>query len=186
MSFQCDEQAVPMFHFTGSTMWRKEKTLRKYTVLLWMGTSPESHFQSTPGHISARFNRYFILESAEVIIQWLLDVVETFATGPTSQNAGIVIVEARHQPPIQPLYNESYHWMPHFDSGTTYIVPISVIQRALNLPPSWPLPYSTQWYMRKTIDFNSFEVHYMLIIWFDAWSHSSSDILNSDVFTLGI
>jgi len=50
-SFQCDEQAVHMVRCTGSTRWRKHKPPRNDTVLLWMGMSSDSHFQSTAGGI---------------------------------------------------------------------------------------------------------------------------------------
>jgi hypothetical protein len=53
MSFQCDEQAVHMVCCTGSTRWGNHKPPRNDTVLLWMGTSLNSHFQSTAGHIPA-------------------------------------------------------------------------------------------------------------------------------------
>jgi len=50
-SFQFDEQAVHMVRCTGSTWWRKHKPPRNDTVLLGMGTSPDSHFESTAGCI---------------------------------------------------------------------------------------------------------------------------------------
>jgi len=50
-SCQCDEQAVHMVRFTGSTRWGKHKPPRNDTVLLWMGTSPDSDLMSTAGHI---------------------------------------------------------------------------------------------------------------------------------------
>jgi hypothetical protein len=52
-SFQCDEQAVHMVRWTGSTGWRNHKPPRKNTVFLRVGTSPDSHFKSTAGCIPA-------------------------------------------------------------------------------------------------------------------------------------
>jgi len=63
-SFQCNEQAVHMVHCTGSTSWRKHKTPRSDTVLLLMGTSPESHIKWTPGHIPAPLKFLVIIEDA--------------------------------------------------------------------------------------------------------------------------
>ena len=37
LSFQCDEEAVPMARCTGSTRWRKHKPPRNDKVLLWRG-----------------------------------------------------------------------------------------------------------------------------------------------------
>jgi len=51
-----------------------------------------------------------------------------FATGQIRQTAGMVIVEERHQPLMQPLHDGIYRRKPVFGIGTPYIVPISGIQ----------------------------------------------------------
>jgi len=107
-SFQCDEQAVHMVRCTGSTRWRKHKPQRNDKALLWMGTSLDSNFMATAGRIPARLKFLFVVEDAESSVKGLLALVQTFATGPIRQTAGIVIVEERHQPPIQPLQDGSY------------------------------------------------------------------------------
>jgi hypothetical protein len=107
-SFQSDEQVVHMVFCTGSTRWRKHKPTRNDTVLLWMGTSPDSHFKLTAGCIPARLKCLFVVEDAEWSVKRLLALVQTFATGPIRQTGGMVIVEGRHQPPMQPLHDGSY------------------------------------------------------------------------------
>jgi len=42
-SFPCDMRAIHMVHCTRSTSWTKHKPPRNDTVLLKMGTSPDSH-----------------------------------------------------------------------------------------------------------------------------------------------
>jgi hypothetical protein len=64
LSFQCDEQSVHMARYTGSTRWRKHKPPRNNTVLLWRGTSLDSHFRSTVGTIPAGLKCLFIIEDA--------------------------------------------------------------------------------------------------------------------------
>jgi len=91
-SFQCDEQAVHMVRCTGSTRWRQHKPPRNDTVLLWMGTSPDSHFKLTTGGIPTRLKWLFVVEDAEPSITGLLRLVRTFATGPIRRAAGMVIV----------------------------------------------------------------------------------------------
>jgi len=145
-SFQCDEQAVHMVHCTGSTRRRKHKQPTNDTVLLWMGTSPDSHFKSTAGCIAARLMCLFVVENAESSVKVLLALVQTFATGPIRQTAGIMIVKERHQPPMQPLHDGSYHRKLLFGVGTTYIVLISAIQGAVHLPPLTPQLDSLRWY----------------------------------------
>jgi len=99
-SFHCDKQPVHMVRCTGSTRWRKHKPPRNDTVLLWMGTSPDSHFKLTAGHIPTRLKFLFLIKDAKSSIQGLLALVQTFATAPICQTAGMVIVEERHQPPM--------------------------------------------------------------------------------------
>ena len=160
-SFQCDEQAVHMVCFTGFTRWRKHKPPRNDTVLLGMETSLDSHFKATAGHIATQFKCLFVIEDAESSVKGLLALVQTFVTGPICQTAGMVIVEERHQPPMQRLYDGSYDCKPCFGVGTTDIVPISAIPGAVHLLPLMPQPDSSEWYVSNTIDFNAFNLFYM-------------------------
>jgi len=176
MSFQCNEEAVHMVRCTGSTRWRKHKPPRNDTVHLRIGRSPDSHFQSTAGLIPARLKCHFVVEDAESSVEELVALVQTFATGPIRQTAGMVIVEERHQPPMQPLHNGSYSCKPLFGVGTTYIVSISAIQGAVHLLPLMPQPANSRWYLSNKIDFNAFNLSYMSIIRLDAWSNRCSDI----------
>jgi len=160
-SFQCNEQAVHMVSCTGSTRWRKYKPPRNGTVLLWMGTSPDSHIGTTAGGIPAQVMCLLVIADAELSFNSLLAFVQTFATGPIHQTAGMSIVEAMHQPPMDPLHNESYRHMPGFCVRTTYIIPISMIEGALHLLPLTPQPDSMWWYLSNTIDFNGVIVFYM-------------------------
>jgi len=175
-SFHCDEQAFHMVRCTGSTRWRKHKPPRNSTVLRWMGTSPDSHFKSTEGCIPAWLNCLFVVEDAESSVKGLYALVQTFATGPIRQTAGMVIVEERHQPPMQPLHDGSYRCKPRFGIATTYIVPISTIQGAVHHLPLRPQRDSSRWYLSNTIDLNAFNLFYMWIIRLDAWSYRCSDI----------
>ena len=111
-SFQCDEQAVHMVRCTGSTRWRKHKPPRNDKALLWMGTSLDSHFMATAGCIPTRLKCLFVVEDAESSVKRLLALVQTFETGPIRQTAGTMIVEKRHQPPMQPLQDGSYYRKP--------------------------------------------------------------------------
>jgi hypothetical protein len=104
-SFQCDEQAVHMVHCTGSTRWRTHKPPRCDIVHLWMGTNQDSHCKSTAGCIPTRLKCLLVVKDAESSVKGLLALVQTFATGPIRQTAGMVIVEERHQPQMQPLHN---------------------------------------------------------------------------------
>jgi hypothetical protein len=131
-SFQCDEQAVHIVHCTGSTIWRKHTPRRNDTVLLWMGIGPDGHFKSTAVRIPTRLKCVFVVEDAESTIKELLAFVQTFATVPIFQTAGMVIVAERHQPPMQPLHDGSYRRKPLCSIATTYIVPISAIQAAVH------------------------------------------------------
>jgi len=160
-SIHCDEQAVHMVCCTGSTRWRKHKPPRNDTVLLWMGTSPDSHFKSNAGGIPAQLKCLFIVKDAELSVNGLLSLVQTFATGPVRQTACMVIVEERHQPPMQPLHDGSYCRKPLVGVGTPDIVPISAIEGAVHLLPLTPQPDSSWWYLSNTIDLNAFNLFYM-------------------------
>jgi len=72
LSCQCDEQAVHMVRCTGSPGVRKHKPPRNDTVLLWMATSPDSHFKSTAGCIPARLKCLFVVKDAESSVKGLL------------------------------------------------------------------------------------------------------------------
>jgi len=141
-SFECDEHEVHMVRCTGSTRWRQHKPRRNDTVLRWMGTSPDSHFRSTAGCIPTWLKCPFLVENAELIIKGPLALGQTFPTGPIHQTAGIVIVDGRHQPRMQPLHDGSYCCKPLCRIGTTYIILISVIQGAVHLVPLKPRPDS--------------------------------------------
>ena len=92
MSFQCDEQTVYKVSCTGSTRWRKHKPPKIDTVLVWMGTSLDSHFKLPAGCLPTQSKCLVIIEDAESSITGLFALVETFATGPTHQTAGMVIL----------------------------------------------------------------------------------------------
>ena len=64
-----------MVRCTGSTRWRKHQPPRNDTVLLWMGMSPDSHFQSTAGRIPARLKCLYIVKDAELSVRGLLALV---------------------------------------------------------------------------------------------------------------
>jgi len=174
-SFQCHEQAFPMVCCTGSIRWRKRKPPRNDTVLLWIGMSQDSHLISTAGGIPARLKWPFVVEDVESRVKVLLALVQPVATGPIRQTASIVIVEERHQPLMQLLYDGSYSCKPPFCDGTTYIVLISTIQGAVHLLLPTPQPDNWWWYLSNTIDLNAFNLFYMYIVRLDAWSNRCSD-----------
>jgi len=106
-SFQRDKQAVDVVLCIGSTRLRKHKAPRNDTVLLWMGTSPDSYFKSTAGHIPAQCKCVFVFEDAESSVPGLHSKVQMVSSVTLRQTAGMVIVEERHQPPMEPLHNGS-------------------------------------------------------------------------------
>jgi len=150
-----------MVRCSGSTRWRKHTPPRNDTVLLWMGTSPDSHFELTAGPIPTPLKCLFVVEDAESSVKGLLALVQMFATGEIHQTAGMVIVEERHQRPMQPLNNGSYRRKPLFSGGTNYIVPIIAIEGAVHLLPLTPQPDSLRWYLNNTIDLIGFNLFYM-------------------------
>jgi len=101
---------------------------RNDTVLLWMGTSPDSHIKLTAGRTLARLKCLSVIEDAESSVEGHLALVDTFATGPIHESAGMMIVEERHQPPMQPLHDGSYRCNPFFSIISTYIIPTSMIE----------------------------------------------------------
>jgi len=151
-SVQCDEQAVYIVRCTGSRRWRKHKPPRNNTVLLWMGTSPDSYFKSTAGGIPALLKCLVVVEDAESSIGGLLAFVKMFPTGPIRQTNGMVIVEEEYQPPMRFLHNESYCHNPLFGIRMTYIIPICAIQGAVLLLPLMLQLKSSRWYMCNKID----------------------------------
>jgi len=84
-----------------------------------------------------------------------------FATGQICHTAGMVIVEERHQPPIQPLHLGNYSWKLLFCVCTTFVVHLSTVQQHVHLLLLMPQPDSVQWYLRNTIDLNSSNLCYM-------------------------
>ena len=100
-SFQCDEHAVHMVGCTASTRWRKHKPPRYDALLLWMGTSPNGHFESTAGRIPTRLQCLLVVKDAKSSVKVLLALAQTFAAGPKRVTAGMVIVKERHQPQMQ-------------------------------------------------------------------------------------
>jgi len=177
--FQCAEQAVHMVRCTESKRWRKNKPPWYDTVLVWMGSSPNSHFKSTAGPILTGLKSLLIVEDAEWSITGSVALVQTFATGPIRQTAGVVIVEDRHQPPMQPLSNGTYCHMPPFGVGMKYIVPICAMLGAVHLLHLTPQPDCMWWYLSDMIYLNAFNSFYMWIIQFDAWSNHCIDISKS-------
>jgi hypothetical protein len=63
ITFQWDDEAVNIVHCTGSTMCRKHTAQRKYTVRLWIETTPNIHYMLNPGHIPALLNCHFIIKA---------------------------------------------------------------------------------------------------------------------------
>ena len=47
----------------------------------------------------------FVVKDAKSRVQGLCALVQTFATGPIRLTTGMMIVEERHQPPMQPLHD---------------------------------------------------------------------------------
>jgi len=124
-------------------------------------TSPDCHFNSTAGHIRTLLKCLFVVTDAESSVNVLRALVQMFATGPICQTAGIVIIEERHQPPMQPFHNGSYRRKHLFGVGTTYIIPLSVIQAAIHLLPLKPQQDCSRWYFSNILDLNAFNVFYM-------------------------
>jgi len=161
MSFQCDVQTVHMVRCTGSTRWRKHKPPRNDTLLLWRRMSLDSQFKSTVGCIPPQLKCLFIVEDADSSIEGLLGLVQTFAKGPICQTAGMVIVEERHQPPMQPSHDGSYLHKPLIGVGTTSIISICAIQGAVQLLPLTLQPDRSWWYLSNMIELNALNLFYI-------------------------
>jgi len=145
-------------------------------MLLSMGTSPESPFKSTVGHIPAWLNCLFIVEDVQLRVKVLLALNQMLATGLITQTAGMVIVEEWHQPPMQSLMNRRYHCKTLFGIQTNDIVPIHAIQGAEYHLPLMPQPHSLWWYLCNKIALSQINLIYMLINWLDDWSNRCSNI----------
>jgi hypothetical protein len=115
----------------------------------------------TAGCVRTWLNCLFVIKHAEWSNTGLHTLVQTFSTGPIPQTAGMVIVEERHQPPMQPLHNRRYRGKPLFDIEPTYIVPLSAIKGAVHLLPLTPKPDSMRGYLSNTIDLNDFILFHM-------------------------
>jgi len=151
-----------------------------------MGTSPDSQYRSTAGLILASLKCHYIVEAAESIKEGLLAMVQTFATGPKHLNAGMVIIEQRDQPPMEPMHNGSYHRTPPVGVRMSQIIPISMIEGAVHHHPLTLQPDSMPWYLSNLIDLNALNLVYVLIIRLDAWSNHCSDISKSAVCLLWV
>jgi len=146
---------------TGCTRWRKHKPPRNDIVLLSVGTSLERWWKSTAGCILTCCKFLFVAEEAETCIISLLALAKMFSTGLIHPTTGIVVVMERHQPPIQRWHSSNCYPKPRFSVRTTHIVPISVIQWAVQLLPLTPQPDSKWWDLSNKIDFNVSNVFYM-------------------------
>jgi len=160
MSSQCDELAVHMVYCTGSTWWRRHKPPRYDRVLLRMRTAPDNHFESNAGHIPAQLKCCLVVEDAESSVTGPLALVQTFVSRPIHKAAGMVIIDERHQSHMHPLHNRSYCHKSHFCVGTTHIIPISMIQGAVQRSWLTPQPDSLRCYSSNIIHLNAFNLFY--------------------------
>jgi hypothetical protein len=100
---------------------------------------------STAGVIPPRLKCLLVGENAAFSIRVLVAFIQMFAPGPIGQTAGMVILEERHQPLMQPLHDGSCHSNLLFGVRTTCIVSISAIQGAVHFLPLMPQPDSLRW-----------------------------------------
>jgi len=163
-SFQCNKHAVHTVRYTGSTRWRNHMPSRNDTVLLRMGMSLDRHFKWTAGQIPGCVKCLFVVKDAESSIIGFVALVQLLATRRIHQTAGMIIVEERQHPPMQPLCDGSYHHKPLFSIGTPYILPKSAIQGSVHRLPLTPQADIMRWHMSTTIDLNDFNLFYMYII----------------------
>ena len=145
-------------------------------MLLWMGTSPDSHFKSTAGCIPACLKCLFVFEDAESHVKGLLPMIHSIVKGLIRQTAGMVIVKERHQPTMQSLHNGSYCGRHHIGVRTSYIDLMSVIHGAVHPLPLTLRSDSMLWYLSTTIEMNAVSLFYMCIIGFDALSNRCCNI----------
>ena len=73
-----------------------------------MVTSPDSRFKLTAGYIPVWLKCLFVVQDTVLCVKGLLALVQMFATGLIRQTAGMVIMEERHQPLMQPIEAGSY------------------------------------------------------------------------------
>jgi len=174
-SVHCDDQAVHMVRCPWSTRWRMYKPPRNDTVRVWMGRSPDSQFKFTAECIPTQLKCLFGVDDAEASITRLPTSVQTFGTAPIHRIAGMVIIDMRPRPSIQPLHDASYCRKSLFAVRTTYIFPMSTIQGAVHLLPLMPQPDSSWLYLRNTINLNLFYLFTMCIIEINALSNYCGD-----------
>ena len=117
-----------------------------------MGTSLDSHCNLTARRIPSHLKSLSILKDAESCVKRILALVQTFATGPIRQTAGILIVKDRHQASMQPLHDRSRGRKSSVGIGTTNIVHICATQCAVHLPLPMPQPDSMWWSLSNTIE----------------------------------
>ena len=120
-----------------------------------MGTSPDSRLKTTVGRIAARLKCLPVVDDAEWSVEGLLASVQMFATRPIRQTAGMVIIEERYQPLIQPLHDGSYHRKPLLGFVTTYIICLFSVQGAVYLLPLLLQPDRSHWYLSTSAQCNS-------------------------------
>jgi len=161
MTFCCDELAVHEVCCIGSARWTKHKPPKNDTLLLWMGTSPDSHFASTAGHIPSWLNGCFVIKDAESSVTALFTLVQMFVTWPIPQTACMVIIRESCHSPMQHLHNRCYCQKPLASEGTTYIVSFTVIEVAVNLLPLTPQRDCTWWYLSKRTKLYGFNMFHM-------------------------
>jgi len=70
-----------------------------------MGMSLDSPCNATAECSSAWFKCVFVVEDAESSIIGLIAMVQLFPTGPVHETIGMVVVEERHQSPMQPSHD---------------------------------------------------------------------------------
>jgi hypothetical protein len=109
-------------------------------ILQRMGTNPDSLIKFSAGSIDALLMCLSIVENTEQSLPGHLGFVQTFATGPISQTAGMVTVGESRHPPLQLKQYGSYHHKPYFSIEITCTVPTSTIKQDVQVPPLTPWP----------------------------------------------
>lgn len=158
MTFRCHREAVLMVQCTWSTGLRQHRPLWYDTVLLSMGTCPESRCKSSVGCIPPCSKGLFTVRDAESSVKRLGAFIQTFATGLMDQTAGIAIVQDTHHPLMQPSHDGLSHFKHRFGVSTSYIIPLSTIQGAVHLHRLTSQPCSVRWYLSNTIVLNTFNL----------------------------
>lgn len=96
-----------MVHYTGYTRWRMHKPLRTNAQRLWIEPSPVTYFLSTAVGNPAYWTCLLVIEDADSSMVGLLALVQTVVSRQMPQTTGILLVEGRHQPPMQHIHNGS-------------------------------------------------------------------------------